>query len=173
LKRTRYDKNEIVIYDNYAEVILYDNSNNEKARALIGLEDIDKVKDFKWRLSITNGVGYVKNATGIYLHRLVMDCPKNMLIDHIFHNTLDNRKSQLRICTKRENQCSQKVNTKNTSGVKGVCWDKSRNKWMASIKHNGKHIFLGRFNNKELAIKVREDAAKKYFKEFTYNEGVA
>ena len=174
MKRTKYDKNEIVIYDNYAEVILYDNNNNEKARTLIDLEDIDKVSELKWRLSTTNGTGYVKNnATGVYLHRLVTNCPKGMLVDHISHNTLDNRKEMLRICTSQENQCSQKVNTKNTSGVKGVYWDKSRCKWMAAIKYDGKFILLGRFDDKKLAIKAREDAANKYFKEFTYKEGVA
>lgn len=53
---------------------------------------------------------------------------------------------------------------KNTSGVTGVTWDKSRDKWMATIGLKGKRIFLGRFDKKEDAIKAREKAEKKYFK---------
>ena len=49
--RTQYDKNEIVVYDDYAEIIIYDKDCNEKCRALIDIEDVDKVKDYKWRYS--------------------------------------------------------------------------------------------------------------------------
>lgn len=52
----------------------------------------------------------------------------------------------------------------NTSGVTGVIWDKSRNKWVAQIVFQGKHIYLGRYINKEDAIAAREEAEEKYFK---------
>ena len=51
LAKTRFDKNEIVIYDDYAEIILYDKKGNEKARALIDIEDVDKVKNIRWGFS--------------------------------------------------------------------------------------------------------------------------
>jgi hypothetical protein len=75
--------------------------------AVIDTEDFERVKDYSWHLS---GNGYVlaimpdrKKKTHFLLHRVIMDPPSDMVIDHINHDTLDNRKTNLRICTQREN----------------------------------------------------------------------
>lgn len=57
-----------------------------------------------------------------------------------------------------------KLKSNNTSGYKGVCWDKERKKWLAQIRLRGKHIYLGRYKNIEDAIKARKEAEEKYFK---------
>ena len=54
----------------------------------------------------------------------------------------------------------------NTSGIKGVSWDKRRNKWLAQIEFKGKHYYLGRFPNKEDAREAREKAEKEMFGKF-------
>jgi hypothetical protein len=96
-----------------------------------------------------------------------LGAPKDMCVDHINGNTLDNRKNNLRICTNRENISNRtKLGTNNTSGILGVRFDNRRNKWYADIQYKGKCIFLGYFNIKEDAIKARIDAEKLYFKEF-------
>ena len=95
-----------------------------------------------------------------------MDCPKDMVVDHINMNPLDNRKCNLRICTMQQNNFNKKEQTNNTSGRVGVTWDKQTNKWRAQIQVNGKSIKLGRFKNKEDAIKARLQAEMKYYKEF-------
>ena len=62
------------------------------------------------------------------------------------------------------NKLSNKLIKSNKSGIKGVCWDKSRQKWLAQIEFQGKNHYLGRFDQKVDAIKARKDAEKKYFK---------
>lgn len=66
---------------------------------IIDLNDFLRVMRCKWHFS----EGYVKNSSGNFLHRYIMNCPEEKIIDHINHNTLDNRKSNLRICNNYEN----------------------------------------------------------------------
>ena len=165
--RTIYDPNEIVEYDDYAEVILYDNGCKEIARAIIDLDDIDKVKNHKWCL---HGKGYVSSNSAGFLHRFIMNPPEGMAVDHINHNTLDNRKENLRICTLQQNNWNMNVRENNTSGHTGVCFDSRRNKWFAQIFVNGKHNFLGYYENKQDAINTRKQAEILYFGEYVPNE---
>jgi len=58
---------------------------------------------------------------------------------------------------------TSKIGRNNKSGVKGVCWDKSRSKWVAYIRVQGKRISLGRYADKEEAIQVRKEAEEQYF----------
>lgn len=162
--------NEIVKYEDHAEVILYDKYGNEKARALIDLEDIEKVKNEDWHK--TNG-GYVLNSKGKQMHRIIIDCPENKFIDHINHNKLDNRKHNLRIVTKQQNAFNMKKPSTNTSGYKGVGFHKQRNKWRARIMVDNKDISLGLYDTIEEAIKARKEAEIKYFGEYRNKEDEA
>lgn len=134
------------------------------------LEDYDKIKKYTWGL---NELKYVVSAPfgkSTRMHILIMNPPKGMVVDHINHMTYDNRKENLRICERSQNQMNQKLRSDNTSGRKGVYFDKSRNKWMASIAFGGRTKYLGRFDNKEDAIRAREEAEEKYFGEYNYNK---
>ena len=155
LERTKFDLNEIVIYDDYAEIVLYNKDNVEITRALIDLEDVDKVSKYKWYLIN----GYVYNVKVGLLHRFIMNCPSDdEVIDHINHNKLDNRKDNLRICNQKQNlmnkQKTQRRNT--TSQYKGVSWNKQRNKWRAQIRINGKSKHIGYYTN-ELEASIEYD----------------
>jgi hypothetical protein len=162
-ERTMFDPNDIIEYGDYAEIIIYDKNCKEVARALIDLEDVDKVKDMKWYTSH----GYVLNKQNKQrLHRFIMNCPDGMVIDHINHNRLDNRKSNLRICTQHQNNMNQGIRNNNTSGIIGVSFDRQKNKWMAYITYNGRKIHLGSFNTKEEAIQARKNAEIEYFGEY-------
>ena len=86
--------------------------------------------------------------------------------DHKDRNELNNRKYNLRLCTKQENSMNSSKSKNNTSGIIGVYWDKQNEKWMASIGINYKSKYLGRFINKNDAIKARLLAEIKYFGEF-------
>jgi hypothetical protein len=87
---------------------------------LIDAEDIKRLSQYQWRVAKDRkGCLYVKTKDGLYIHRFIMGAPRDMVVDHKFHNTLDNRKSQLRIVTNRENVCSRVVNKTSTSGIRG------------------------------------------------------
>jgi hypothetical protein len=93
------------------------------------------------------------------------------LIDHINKCPSDNRLCNLRPSSKMDNAKNQKLPSRNTSGVLGVCWDKSRNLWEAKIKTDGKLVHLGRFVTLEEAAAARAAANVKYG--FSENHGRA
>ncbi|MCA9312763.1 HNH endonuclease [Candidatus Saccharibacteria bacterium] len=97
------------------------------------------------------------------MHRFITNAPKGMVVDHISGNTLDNRQSNLRVCTNAANIRNGKLRINNSTGVQGVTWDKSRNKWQSRIKVNYKTVHLGRYNSLEEATKARKLAEKKYW----------
>ena len=114
--------------------------------------------------------GYVINSKMERLHRIIMNCPKDKVIDHINHNPLDNRKSNLRICTQMENSYNMPLPINNKSGCRGVGYDKSCKLWKAKIQYNRKLKYLGGFKTKEEAIKARKEAEQKYFGGYAYKE---
>jgi hypothetical protein len=170
-ERTRFDPNEFVVYDDYAEIILYDPHGKEIGRTIIDLGDIQICKKYKWQLHESGGNKfYVVTRTNdtkknIRLHRLILDFwDSSKDIDHINGNGLDNRKNNLRIATRQENMMNQRVlPSNNTSGYIGVTWNKKLNKWDAQIKFNKKHIHLGDYINIEDAARARKEGELKYF----------
>jgi hypothetical protein len=169
-KRNRLTPNEIIIYDEYAEVVVYDTYGIEVNRCHLDIEDIDKIREYKWHLS---NMGYIQttirniNRTNcILLHRLIMNAKQGEYVDHINRNKLDCRKINLRVCTNQQNNFNKGLYSHNTSGVSGVSWDKSHNKWEANIKLNRKKKFLGYFVNFEDAVQARRTAEIKYFGEY-------
>lgn len=136
------------------------------------IEDYDKIKEYKWCISLD---GYVvspatKDHKEIRMHRLIMDCPKGKVVDHINHCKSNNCKNNLRICTHSENMKNKKKSKNNTSGVTGVSWDKEKNRWRVQIVVNGKKIECGRYKTIEEAAKARKEAEIKYFGEFACTE---
>ncbi len=123
---------------------------------------------------LETGVDGTKES--VYLHRLVMEqllgrpLFKGEMVDHINRDTLFNVPSNLRLATKADNGRNRGKQENNTSGYKGVIWDKSRGKWQARIKVAGVMIHLGRFATPELAYAAYCEAAKLYFGEFAYFE---
>lgn len=104
LRRSRYDEQVIEIKDNYAEILLYDICGNEKARALIDINDAKSVSKHKWYL---DSVGYVRTTLNdnvkIRLHRFLLNPPEDKVVDHINENRLDNRRENLRIIEHLDN----------------------------------------------------------------------
>lgn len=88
-------------------------------------------------------------------------------IDHINGNRSDNRIENLRAATKRQNNSNVSWNRKNTSGFKGVVFDKASNKWKAQIAHNRKRYSLGRFDCAEDAHKAYCKKSDELFGEFS------
>lgn len=169
LKRTIYDPNEIILCDTFAEIVLYNKQCSPIAKTRIDIEDIEKIKKYKWSL---DGFGYVQAyiPQTIRLHRLLLNAPKGMDVDHINHDTLDNRKSNLRICNRSQNTINGKKRITNKSGVPGVNWNKQHKKWEARVWQNYKTIRLGFFIDFNEAVKARREAEQKYYGKFAYKD---
>lgn len=101
-----------------------------------------------------------------------MDCPNNKYIDHINHNTLDNRKNNLRIVTNSQNIINSKKSSNFINEDVGVEFDKRSGNWSARIEYKSNRIYLGTFNNKKDAIKSRRKAEIKYFNKYRYDKSI-
>jgi hypothetical protein len=98
-----------------------------------------------------------------------MNTPDGMFTDHINHDTLDNRRSNLRICTALQNQWNRKLSRTNTTGRVGIYWEEDRQKWRATITRNYKAYRLGRFDSMEEAAEAYDAKARELRGEF-YNK---
>lgn len=157
--RTICDRNELHIFNDITYIDLYDQQYNIVAQAIIDTDDIDKIKYTKWRLSAS---GYVMNTPKFkggnkHLSRVILGTAE--FVDHINHNTLDNRKENLRIVTKSQNQMNV--------DYKGVSKTKS-DKYYAYIKINQKMINLGVYVFEQEAYFARWYAETLLFKEYQY-----
>ena len=152
--------NDIIIHDDYIEIILNNSDNN----CLIDTEDYELIKNNHWVLSSD---GYAISSSGDLfrkrMHRIIMHVNNDLLIDHINRNRLDNRKSNLRIVDNQHNSFNQTIRSTNTSGVIGVTWWKRDQNWSAQIKYNYKSHRLGYFDNFDDAVIARLNAEIKYF----------
>jgi hypothetical protein len=134
--------------------------------SIVDDEDFEYLNQWRWTYTYNGAVRFDTNHIIIYMHRFIMKTPKGMETDHINHNRLDNRRENLRICTIAENQHNSLKHVDNTSGFKGVCWDKNRKRWYARISMGYYRKNLGRYLNVEDAARAYDDAARKYYKEF-------
>jgi len=117
-------------------------------------------RDFPYALCLFEG----KNRA---VHSLLL--PSAESVDHINHNGLDNRRSNIRPATKSQNMRNQLPGKRNKSGTVGVFWCSNHNRWKAQIRVDNKQIHLGSFVNKEDAIKARKEGEKKHFGEYACN----
>jgi hypothetical protein len=133
---------------------------------LIDTKDLEKLKSIPgtWgaRLDPDTRSFYARtfiSKKSVYLHRFIMDTPTKLVVDHLNHNTLDNRKCNLRNCSESENQQNRKgAQANNKSHLRRVSKVKSYNMWKAEIHMNGKTKYLGCFETPEKAAQVAENA---------------
>lgn len=133
---------------------------------LIDVSDYPMVSEYRW---VDKGSGYF--VTGIdgrlcYLHRMLMPSQRGIVCDHINRNKLDNRRSNLRYATQKENSRNRSKGVNNTSGYIGVCWHIRMKKYVAQIKVDGKIYNLGNFEAAEEAARARDKAALFFFGKF-------
>ena len=176
-------KNKIIIKDGYAEIFLK-RRNKEIVFTLIDEEEISKLTDLNLTWCATwnehmqqyyaNATKYLGIVNGkykyekIYLHRLIMGFPEGKDIDHINHDTLDNRKSNLKIKEHQKNILNRLGANKNTStGIRNVSYSKRDNKYLVQFQVDGKNTCFGKFNLEDFEKAV--DLANKLRQEI-YNE---
>lgn len=106
-------------------------------------DDYKKFNHLVWHLSDTGYAVRRTNGETVRLHRLIVNCPEGLVVDHLNGDKLDCRKSNMRVCTQAENN-------RNHHDTKGYCYDKSKNKWMVRYKNK----FWGRYDTEEEAQKA-------------------
>lgn len=126
--------------------------------AIVDDEDFGWLSEFKWCLS---GSGYAVKSGGVYMHRLIAKAKQGEFVDHINLNKLDNRRENLRICTKQQNQWNQQSRS-GTSQYKGVSLRTDTGKYSAQITYNRRKINLGCFETEEHAALAYNAAATYY-----------
>lgn len=164
--------NTILIKDNKAEILIESKVYGQLA-AYVDIDDIPKISKFTWYAN------YDKKKNNFYIKTSCIEQGKqkilrlanvianntnkfidhnSLVVDHINGNTLDNRKSNLRLCSQIENSYNNK---NNTSGMRGVTWHKIAKKWQVRITKNKKCVFSELFSSFEDAKNARIKAEKK------------
>lgn len=139
--------------------------------AIVDDSDYKELSKYEWCYKPGYVFRFIKYGTRDYgimqMHRQIMGLKRGdkELVDHINHNTLDNRKNNLRLCNNSQNQMNRKK-TSGSSKYKGVCWCKTRKIWMSYIMKDGKSKTLGRFDKEKEAAVVYNKAACRMFGEF-------
>ena len=134
--------------------------------AIVDDADFDLLNQWKWyaRWALSNrsfyaerGVRVGKKVQKIQMHRLLLGLnhEDKRQCDHIHHNTLDNRRSQIRIVTHQQNQWNRKE-------AKGYHWKKNLSKYYAQIKVNGRVVYLGLYDNPQEARAAYINAKRAY-----------
>ena len=165
--------NKLVYQDSIITKFLIDSPKHGNHEVIIDTEDYEKIKDYRWNIQFNKkrnkftavfmSLKKNKNKTTMGLHQLIMS---DVWIDHKNGNIFDNRKENLRKCTNSENQMNASISKRNTSGYKGVSWDKNLNKWRVCIKIKESVVTLGYFVSKIEAAEIYNKKAHETFGEF-------
>lgn len=132
--------------------------------------DYDLIMRYKWVLLKTGGNTIYcetrKKNFRTYMHRLIMNPNENEIIDHKDHNGLNNMRSNLRICSHRQNNCNTRLHITNSTGFRGVSFKKDKNAYVAQISFNNKTHYIGFYKNKYQAAEAYNRFATKLHGEF-------
>jgi hypothetical protein len=163
-KSKRKGFNDYSIKGDYAEVYL-ESKRFGRQVCLVDLDTLQRLikKGDNWTIRKGRRTFYVNCYTDhhspyIQLHRFVMNACEGELVDHINGNGLDNRRENLRICTNAQNVQNQvHLRIDNKSGIRGVCWDTDRQRWMVRVGNT----HFGRYKDieeaRQVAIKARKE----------------
>lgn len=162
-------------YDDGKEVH-YRYTGKHKRLVLLDKEDEWVLTNYSWTISL-NSSGHYRLVNSLrsrayqefkayqFTHA-IMGRPKEAVVDHINGNTLDNRKCNLQLISSINNRRKAGLRKNNSSGHPGIRWNKAARKWYTYITCGLNRIHLGSFDSLEEAIKVRDEAAIKYFGDF-------
>lgn len=143
--------------------------------AIVDDDDFEWLNQWRWWAWKTRAGFYARRkvAAGKYkrrvvnMHRLLVNGLESwQLVDHIDRNPLNNQRANLRACTIGQNRANSRLENRNTSGYKGVSWNKRSAKWQAYAKKDGKMIYLGYFSTALEAAFKYDEKARQLFGDF-------
>jgi len=141
--------------------------------ALVDDQDYEWLNQWKWQYKPTPNTGYAVRSVGprhkqkrVYMHRIILNPPSGKETDHINSNGLDNRRCNLRACTRSQNHMNRRKKAGCTSQFKGVAWNIYHQQWQASLMVDYKRQHLGLFENEQDAARAYNAAARERFGEF-------
>ena len=136
--------------------------------ALVDAGDYYRLVKFPWAANKGGNTFYAArthNSKKLMMHRVIMNPPSHLFVDHIDHNGLNNCKSNLRLCTPAQNRYNL-ISKKGNSKYKGVHWKRSRKKWAAAIQLNRKIYHIGHFTDEIAAARAYDERARELHGEF-------
>lgn len=152
------------------EILLTQNKST-----IVDDEDYEYLNQFKWCLNENKQRNHLsvskrptKKESTKSMHRLIMNAQPGEYVDHINRNPLDNRKCNLRLCSNSQNTMNRCIASNNTSGFKGVCFNKKEKRWTSTVRTNGIRYFCGYHDTAIKAALAYDKKARELFKEFTY-----
>lgn len=141
--------------------------------AIVDATDVPLVEGYNWTAAVKSRTVYAirTDYTGpkqrrVRMHRVILGEPEGMQVDHRDGNGLNNRRDNLRKATHSQNTHNARTSNRNTSGFKGVGWNKAKAKWQARICINGKRKSLGYHDTPEVAYAAYCKASAKLHGEF-------
>lgn len=155
--------------------------NGEVLETYVDTSQLDKLKSLKyhwhacWQPEVQSYYAKTsvyfegcKNCTTFYLHKIVTDTSGiEYYVDHIDHNTLDNRLENLRVSLRKDNSTNRKSrNRNNQSGYRNVFWCNTSKRWLVRLQIDGKTKELGRFKDVDEAGRLAEEMRQKYYKDY-------
>lgn len=152
------------------------------ARAIVDNEDYDYLSQFHWHLHnqgyATRSHVYYRDGkkvnSKIYMHRDITTVQQGYDIDHVNHNKLDNRRCNLRICTRSQNMLnSKKHKDAMSSKFKGIYYEKRRKHFVVRIRLNGRTEYIGSFQSETVAALAYNQAVQTYHQEFALLNKIA
>jgi hypothetical protein len=163
--------NEIVKHEDFIEIIITNYRGVPVDRTIVDSDVYPSIKKYRWHrhYNVSTDSYYAVSSqrskgikSTLILSRVIMNCPENKMIDHINHDTMDNRKNNLRVVGNNQNQQNLKGPKKNNeSGFLGVHWHSHRGMWKGQVTVNRKRCHAGYFDCAiDAAVAVEEMRSK-------------